>query len=132
ARPRRRGEDGDVDVQGIRRRGGRSGHRSLHPGVWGDGHLPRLSAGAALPRRPRLPHLRRAVRGPPHGHRPWPAARGQDMNETDWLTGTDPTAMLTYLQGKTSDRKLRLFACACVRRQWSLLNYPTPRRAVET
>jgi hypothetical protein len=39
--------------------------------------------------------------------------------------------MLDYLDGKTSDRKLRLFACACVRRYWSYLRYRAPREAVE-
>jgi hypothetical protein len=53
------------------------------------------------------------------------------MNEVEWLAGGDPVAMLDYLQGKVSDRKLRLFACACVRRYWHLLNWPIPRQAVE-
>ena len=35
------------------------------------------------------------------------------MTETEWLAATDPTPMLRFLAGKTSDRKLRLFACSC-------------------
>ena len=47
------------------------------------------------------------------------------MTEAEWLgtvlTGnTYPEPMLRFL-GKASERKLRLFACACVRRQWSLV-----------
>src|SRR6478609_7857424 len=38
------------------------------------------------------------------------------MNEQDWLTGADPTALLEYLRHRTSDRKLRLFAVECVQR----------------
>ncbi|MFO0926533.1 MAG: hypothetical protein U0736_05770 [Gemmataceae bacterium] len=53
------------------------------------------------------------------------------MNEIDWLTGDDPTALLAHLGDRASARKLRLFACACVRRGWSLLRYRAPRRAVE-
>ena len=34
------------------------------------------------------------------------------MTEAKWRTGTDPMPMLAFLRGKTSDRKLRLFACA--------------------
>jgi hypothetical protein len=51
------------------------------------------------------------------------------MTEAEWL-GNIPTkqfpdivrnAMIDYLQGTGSARKLRLFACACCRRVWHLL-----------
>jgi hypothetical protein len=53
------------------------------------------------------------------------------MNEVLWQAGTDVAAMIAYLEGKLSARKLRLFACACVRRYWGLFRYPRPRQAVE-
>src|SRR5262245_58217806 len=53
------------------------------------------------------------------------------MNETEWLSCLDPAGMLDYLGSRATDRKLRLFACACVRRYWHRLIYRIPRDAVQ-
>jgi hypothetical protein len=37
------------------------------------------------------------------------------VTEAEWLAGTDPEPMLEFLFGRTTDRKLRLFACASAR-----------------
>src|SRR5262249_29653761 len=46
------------------------------------------------------------------------------MTEKEWLACTDPNPMLAFLRLKTSERKLRLFVCACTRRVWL---YPAPK-----
>jgi hypothetical protein len=43
------------------------------------------------------------------------------MTEEQWLAATDPTPMLVFVRGMVSDRKLRLFACGCVRHSEDLL-----------
>ena len=57
------------------------------------------------------------------------------MTEAEWLSSTIPRAMLMALEDRANareiDRKLRLFACACARRVWHLLEDERSRKAVE-
>jgi hypothetical protein len=43
------------------------------------------------------------------------------MTEATWLACGDPRKMLSYLHDCASERKLRLFVCACCRRVWDWL-----------
>jgi len=67
------------------------------------------------------------------------------MTEGEWLASTDTAKMLAWRQDlgrqsllgvptytAASNRKLRLFACACCRSVWHLLTDTRSRRAVET
>jgi hypothetical protein len=44
------------------------------------------------------------------------------MTEAEWLACTDPEPMLEFLRSRVTERKARLFACACCRRIWHLLD----------
>jgi hypothetical protein len=53
------------------------------------------------------------------------------LTETDWRKCDDLEAMLSFLQHQASDRRLRLFACACCRALWPVLADERARRAVD-
>jgi hypothetical protein len=53
------------------------------------------------------------------------------MTEAEWLACADPEWMLRRLEGKLSERKLRLFAAACCRRIRHLMDDPRCGAAVE-
>ena len=44
------------------------------------------------------------------------------MTEVEWLTCAHPYRMQEHLRGKTKPRKMRLFACACCRIEWTKLD----------
>ncbi len=50
------------------------------------------------------------------------------ISDSGQVACVDPAVALAFLHGKASNRKLRLFACACCRLVWSLLP-PKPSRA---
>jgi hypothetical protein len=43
------------------------------------------------------------------------------VTEAEWLPCADPAPMFRYLEGRTTDRKYRLFQVACCRGIWDLL-----------
>jgi len=54
------------------------------------------------------------------------------MTEQESLAGTAPGIMVNYLRDRGSERKLRLFACACCHLVWDLLTDWRSRHAVES
>jgi hypothetical protein len=53
------------------------------------------------------------------------------MTEEEWLVCTDPALMLWAVQDQTTDRKLRLLACAACRAVWVWLENPRCREAID-
>lgn len=53
------------------------------------------------------------------------------MSEADWLSSTDPQAMLRAVGPRLTCRKLRLFACAVCRADPSLMGHDRLRQSVE-
>jgi hypothetical protein len=54
------------------------------------------------------------------------------MTEAEWLECTDSKPMLQFLQGKASERKMRLFFVACAHLVWDKMTEPVMRKGVET
>jgi hypothetical protein len=53
------------------------------------------------------------------------------MTEGEWLRCNQIIPLVEYLANRTSDRKLRLFGCACARMVWHLLDHQSSRQAIE-
>jgi hypothetical protein len=53
------------------------------------------------------------------------------VTEAEWLAATDSEPMSVFLRRATSDRKMRLFACACCRAVWPAFTEPSGRRSVD-
>jgi hypothetical protein len=75
------------------------------------------------------------ARSPLGGTRQSRSAKGKarPMNESEWQSCTDPQEMLAFLceTERATDRKLRLFAVACCRRVWTLMDDDRSRAVVE-
>src|SRR5436305_1703409 len=53
------------------------------------------------------------------------------MNEATWLTSKSIQALLDFACPRLSERKARLFACACCRRVAPVFSHPFNARALE-
>lgn len=53
------------------------------------------------------------------------------MTERDWLKCDDPATLLDFLGANLSERKLRLYVCACCRRLGTHLRDERSQRAVD-
>ena len=53
------------------------------------------------------------------------------MTEAEWLASSSPTWLLSFLRERISNRKGRLFACACCRRASYLLKNEQIRKALD-
>jgi hypothetical protein len=52
------------------------------------------------------------------------------MTEEEWNSWTNPTAMVVFLQDKASNRKMRLYTCACIRRVWAYVRNENDRQGI--
>lgn len=52
------------------------------------------------------------------------------MTEAEWLACADPRDLMEYLHGQLTERKLRLFACACCGPAWERVTEACCRNAV--
>jgi hypothetical protein len=53
------------------------------------------------------------------------------VTEDEWRTGNDPLPLIEFLWGRSSDRKLRLFAVCCCRLIWKHIRKRRSRAAVD-
>jgi hypothetical protein len=53
------------------------------------------------------------------------------VTESDWLAGSGPQALVRALNSRAHARKLRLFACGCLRQVWDRIEDPNSRAGVE-
>jgi hypothetical protein len=53
------------------------------------------------------------------------------MNKEEWRACIDPGEMLEFLERRSSDRKLHLFAVACCRRAWHASTDSRHREVIE-
>src|SRR5262245_24739766 len=53
------------------------------------------------------------------------------MTEPEWLVAAHPDVVLGTIPGDVSQRKLRLFGCACCRHVWDRLPDPNSRAVIE-
>jgi hypothetical protein len=58
-----------------------------------------------------------------------PRRRSAAMTEKEWLECSEQAEVLEFLHGRVSDRKLRLYAIACVRTAWTYLSDEAVREA---
>jgi hypothetical protein len=72
----------------------------------------------------------REIRRPSCGRR-LPFRHIQPFGEAEWLACTDPLTLARYRTPRITNRKRRLFACACCRLLWDQLADPRNRAAVE-
>src|SRR5690349_1285042 len=95
---------------------------------WTPGYGPILPAAGAR-RKVQWPHL--SPRRRPGYDAPVGGSRSCTMTPDEWRTCARPLPMLVFLHQRLTERQQRLFAAACCRRVWHLLEDERSRAAVE-